>query len=106
MAGKTKIHGADNVLTDLGFPDAEELSAKTILAMKINDIIASRGLVQRDAARLLRMPQPKVSAISNYKLAGISLERLMQALTALDQHVQIVVKPSSNRVPARIEVAA
>jgi hypothetical protein len=29
------------------------------------------------------MPQPKISAIRNYKLQGISLERLMHALTAL-----------------------
>jgi hypothetical protein len=28
------------------------------------------------------MPQPKISAIRNYKLQGISLERLMHALTA------------------------
>jgi Helix-turn-helix domain len=29
------------------------------------------------------LPQPKVSAIRKYKLRGISLERLMRALTAL-----------------------
>jgi len=52
------------------------------------------------------MPQPKVSAIRNYKLRGISLERLMQALTALGQHVEIVVSPSNRTAPARINVAA
>lgn len=106
MTGKAKSYGADNVLADLGFPDAEELSAKAILAKKINDIIESRRLTQFDAADLLNMPQPKVSAIRNYKLRGISLERLMQALTALGQHVEIVVKPSDKKTPARIDVAA
>jgi predicted XRE-type DNA-binding protein len=106
MARSMKHHGVDNVLADLGFPDAEELTAKTILAKKINDIIVSRGLTQLDAAELLGMPQPKVSAIRNYKLRGISLERLMQALTALGQHVEIVVRPSGKNVPARIDVAA
>jgi predicted XRE-type DNA-binding protein len=106
MTRKAKSYGTDNVLADLGLPDAEELTAKTILAKKINDIIESRGITQFDAADLLNMPQPKVSAIRNYKLRGISLERLMQALTALGQHVEIVVRPSDKKMPARIDVAA
>ena len=106
MASMMKDRSTDNVLADLGFRDAEELTAKAILAKKINDILASRGLIQADAAALLGMPQPKVSAIRNYKLRGISLERLMQALTALGQHVEIVVSPSTKQIPPRIDVAA
>ena len=90
----------------LDFRDAEELTAKAILAKKINDIVESRGLTQSDAAKLLGMAQPKVSAIRNYKLRGISLERLMQALTSLGQHVEIVVSPCGQDTPARIDVAA
>lgn len=75
MPRKTKGRGTDNVLADHEFPDAEELTAKTIF----NDILLSRSLTQAEAAELLGMPQPKVSAIRNYKLRGISLERLMQA---------------------------
>lgn len=52
------------------------------------------------------MPQPKISAIRNYKLQGISLGRLMHALTALGQHVEIVVTPSRRGAPAGIKVAA
>jgi predicted XRE-type DNA-binding protein len=106
MTRKTKDRGTDNVLADLGFPDAEELTAKTILAKKINKILQGRGLTQVDAAELLGMPQPKVSAIRRYKLRGISLERLMQGLTALGQHVEIVVSPANGRTRARIDVAA
>src|SRR5215469_3604252 len=106
MVRKRRQRGTDNILADLGFPDAEELSAKAILAKKINDIVESRGLMQLEVAKLLGMPQPKISAIRNYKLRGVSLERLMQALTALGQHVEIVVTPSENDVPARIDVAA
>lgn len=98
--------GTDNVLVDLGFPDAQELTAKAMLANKINDLLDSRGLTQVDAAAALGMPQPKISAIRNYKLRGISLERLMRALTALGQHVEIVVRPSDRKTPARIDVAA
>ena len=99
-------NGTDNVLEDLGFPDAEELTAKTILANRVNEIIENRGLTQVDAAKLFGVSQPKVSAIRNYRLRGVSLEHLMQTLTALGQHVEIVVTPSSKRTPARIDVAA
>jgi predicted XRE-type DNA-binding protein len=106
MTRRTKDRGTDNVLADLAFPDAEELTAKAILAKKINDIVLGRGLTQVEIADLLGMPQPKVSCIRSYKLRGISLERLMQALTALGQHVEIVVTASTKKVPPRIDVAA
>jgi predicted XRE-type DNA-binding protein len=106
MARRFKGRGTLNVLADLGFPDAQELTAKTILAKKINDILAARGLTQVEAAALLAMPQPKVSALRNYKLRGISLEQLLEALTALGQSVKIVIRPSKDRAPARIAVAA
>jgi predicted XRE-type DNA-binding protein len=106
MARKAAQRGTDNVLTDLGFPDAEELTAKTLLAKKINDLLNARGVSQAQAAAVLGMPQPKVSAVRNYKLRGISLERLMLALTTLGQRVEIVVRPSNKRAPAQIRVAA
>ena len=106
MTRKVKDRGTNNVLADLGFPDAEELTAKTILAKMINDILETRGLTQVQAAGVLGLPQPKVSAVRNYKLQGISLERLMLALTALGQHVEIVVTPARGGTAARIDVAA
>lgn len=106
MARK-KVRGEiDNVLVDLGFDDAQELSAKAILAVKLNRLIDAQALSQVQAAEILGMPQPKVSAIRNYRLQGISLERLMHALTALGQHVTIVVMPSRRGAPAGIKVAA
>jgi predicted XRE-type DNA-binding protein len=106
MSRNAKDEGTDNVLADLGFPDADALAAKAALAKKINDILDTRQVTQSDAAKLLNMPQPKVSAIRNYELRGISLERLMLALTALGQRVKIVVNPSSAEAPPRIDVAA
>jgi predicted XRE-type DNA-binding protein len=106
MARSATRRGTDNVLAELGFPDAEELSAKVILAKKINDILDNRRLTQAEAAQLLGIPQPKISAIRRYKIAGISLERLMQALIVLGQNVEIVVTPSKKKSAARIAVAA
>lgn len=98
--------GTENVLADLGFPDADALAAKTTLAKKINDILDSRGVGESDAAGVLGVSEARVLAIRNYKLRGISLQRLMHALTALGQHVEIVVRPSNGGTAARIDVAA
>jgi predicted XRE-type DNA-binding protein len=97
--------GTRNVLVGLGFEDAEELSAKTILAMKLNELVDRRGLSQTEAATVIGMSQPKVSLVRRYKLQNISLERLMHALVSLDQHVEIVVQPARRSQAAGITVA-
>lgn len=94
MSTDDGLQGTDNVLADLGFEDAEELSAKAALAFKLNELIAQRGLSQTTVAAMTGMTQPKVSQVRRYKLQNISLERLLQALVALDQRVEIVVKPA------------
>ncbi len=98
--------GTTNVLADLGFEDAQELSAKAVLAVKLNELIEKRGLSQTEAAGITGMTQPKVSQVRRYKLQNISLERLMQALVSLDQQVQIVVRPARRAHGAGITVAA
>jgi predicted XRE-type DNA-binding protein len=105
MARKAALRGTGDVLADLGFPDAEELSAKTVLAVKLNALIDARGLSQVEAARITGMTQPKVSQVSRYKLQNISLERLMLALVSLDQRVEIVVRPARRVQAAGITVA-
>ncbi|WP_050453150.1 helix-turn-helix domain-containing protein [Candidatus Burkholderia verschuerenii] len=106
MKRKDNLQGTENVLVDLGFEDAEELSAKTALALKLNALLDRRGLSQMEAATLTGMTQPKVSQIRRYKLQNISLERLMQALVSLDQHVEIIVQPAYQTHAAGITVAA
>ncbi len=107
MSGKRKNpKGTRNVLVDLGFEDAEELSVKALLAMKLNALIDQRDLSQAQAAAIIGMTQPKVSQVRRYQLQNISLERLMQALVSLDQRVEIVVEPARRARAAGITVAA
>jgi predicted XRE-type DNA-binding protein len=106
MTRKEHSQGTDNVLADLGLDDAEELPAKAVLAVKLNALIDKRGLSQTAAADITGMTQPKVSQVRRYKLQNISLERLMQALVSLDQHVEIVVRPARRAHAAGITVAA
>ena len=44
MESKRSQKGTDNVLVDLGFEDAEELTAKASLAVKFNELVEKRGL--------------------------------------------------------------
>jgi len=53
MARKAEQRGTNNVLADPGFPDADELTAKTILAKKVNDAVNIDHL-----ARLRRRRSP------------------------------------------------
>ena len=90
------VHGTGNVFADLGMPDPGVRQTKTRLAMAINGIVQGRKLRQAQTASLLGIPQPKVSALANYRLDGFSVERLMDFLTALDQDVEIIIRPRSH----------
>ena len=95
-----------NVFADLGRPNPEELLAKAGLAHKIIVLIRKRGLTQAQAAKLLRVDQPKVSAMVRGNLTGFSIERLMRFLLHLGQDVRITVEATPrNRTQARVLVA-
>ena len=101
------VPSSGNVFTDLGVNNAEEKQTKVRLAVAINQIIQGRKLSQTAAARRLDVNQPKVSALSNYQLAGFSVERLMDFLTALDRDVDIVIRRTSrSQKGGRIQVTA
>jgi predicted XRE-type DNA-binding protein len=97
--------GSDGEAATLGSSGMESVSARTRLARRLNKLLDERELSQTEAAEILGIPQPRISAIRNYKLQGISLERLMEALMALGQDVEIRVSPSVRQIAARIQVA-
>src|SRR5258705_10943977 len=106
--GKDSVtRGTGNVFEDMGFPDAAERQAKLRLAYALNHELEARKISQADAAKVLGVTQPKVSALRRYKLGGFSVERLMNLLSPLDQDVEIVIrrKPRSQKT-GRISVVA
>jgi predicted XRE-type DNA-binding protein len=98
--------GTANVFADLGLPDAQDRQTKTRLAMEINDILKARRLRQAQSAALLGIPQPKVSALVNFRLDGFSVERLMEFLTHLNRDVEIVIRPSRDEQEGHVSVHA
>lgn len=95
---------------DSGFHDWRrgadlEHRTKLHLARTINRVVTNRSLTQSEAAALLKVNQPKISALIHYKLDGFSVERLMHFLTALDLDIEIVVKEKPrSRTIAQISV--
>ena len=98
-----------NVFADLSLPNSQEKHTKVRLAVAINHILAERRLSQSRAARHLRINQPKISALSRYRLDGFSVERLMHFLVRLGCDIEIVIrlraKPRSKKSP-RVLVSA
>ena len=80
-----------NVFGDLGLRDADSLLAKSVLAIHIKRVIKARRLTQAQAARILGLDQPKVSAITSGRLEGFSTDRLMRFLNELGCAVEISV---------------
>ena len=97
--GVGPVVSVDRVVKDLA-----GVSAKTVLARKLNRLIEQHGLSQTEVAEITGMTQPKVSQVRRCTLQNISLERLMQALVSLDQSVEIVVRPATHLRPAQIAV--
>jgi predicted XRE-type DNA-binding protein len=92
----TITRGTGNVFAGLGYQDASERQIKTRLALEVNELLKARKLKQREIATVLGVPQPKVSALKNYRLDQFSVERLMEFLTALNQDVEIMIRPRDN----------
>jgi predicted XRE-type DNA-binding protein len=86
-----------NVFADLEVPDADAALAKAELAKRVGAILSARKLTQAQAATVLGIDQPKVSALIRGKLDGFSTDRLFRFLNALDQDVEIVVRPRRQR---------
>ena len=106
IVGTGVLGSSGNVFLDLGIAEPDKKKTKVQLAIAINRILRQRKVTQDEAARLLQITQPKVSALANFRLAGFSAERLMNFVNALGQDVEIVIRPTRNRRTARIRVTA
>ena|SRR6476620_8500800 len=106
MSNKTFEVGSHNVFKDLGLPNAEEHLVKAQLVYKIDTILKERKLKQVEAGRLFGIPQPEISKLLHGQFRQFSVERLLRFLVALNQDVEIVIKPHRGKPDsARLRVA-
>src|SRR3982074_953061 len=100
MSKKGYENGGRNVFKDIGVPNAEEHFVKAQLVFKIDTLMKERGLKQVEAADLFGIRQPDISKMLRGEFRQFSVERLLRFLVALDQDVEIVVKPHRGRSSA------
>jgi predicted XRE-type DNA-binding protein len=106
MANRECTPSSGNVFADLGLPKSDDLLAKAEMAAKIIGEIQRRRLTQSQAAVLLGVDQPKISALKQGRLSGFSIERLMRFLLLLGRDIEIAVKEKArSRSGARLRVA-
>jgi|SRR3989338_4112144 len=96
MSATEKIHrGSGNVFEDLAVTHPKRVLARAQVMFRISEIIKERGLTQKEAAKLLGIPQSKVSCLMNGKLSMFSLDYLFEMLNALDRNVEIIIRPKA-----------
>jgi predicted XRE-type DNA-binding protein len=83
--------GSSNVYVDLGFPDADDMLVKAQLVAKISEILGAKGYTQTEAARIVGLPQPKLSKLLRGQFNGFSERKLMDCLVRLGRDIQIIV---------------
>lgn len=83
---KGKIaRSSGNVFRDLGFghEEAEHLLIRSELMIKIEKLLKVRGLTQSEAARIMRVSQPRVSDLLRGRLDLFSTDALIDMLARL-----------------------
>ncbi len=94
MSAKKKMdRGSGNVFADLGLAHPERVLARAQIMLRIAEIIRERRLTQKEASKLLHIPQSKVSCLMNGKLSMFSLDYLFELLNVLDRDVEIFIRP-------------
>lgn len=91
-----------NVFRDLGFStaDAEHLLVRADLLIQVQKAIGSKGMKQAEAAKTLRVTQPRVSDLLRSRIDLFSTDTLIDMLARLGVGVRPLVKPSPSRPEA------
>jgi predicted XRE-type DNA-binding protein len=101
-AENSVTESSGNVFADLGIKDADAYLAKSVLAIHIHRVIKKRRLTQDEAAQILGISQPKVSAVIRGRLDGFSTERLFRFLNILGCDVKISVSRPHPKTPGQV----
>jgi len=90
MSGKTQFKSVWDALEDDPVRQ-ENLKLRSELIITISETIKERRLKQQDAAKMLRISQPRVSALLKGKIEEFRLDTLVDLVHRLGLHVFINV---------------
>jgi predicted XRE-type DNA-binding protein len=98
--GTTITKGSGNVFADLGFSPAESrnLRIRSEMMTALRKFIDKAGLTQADAAKRLKVSQPRISDLTRGKISRFSLDTLVNMLTDAGLEVDFRIKRPSRRV--------
>jgi predicted XRE-type DNA-binding protein len=85
------VRGSGNVFEDFGYPDADLRRAKCLLAVEIARILDERKWTTRRAEEATGVNHADFARIRNANIGRFTLDRLMNVLTKLGQHVELAV---------------
>ena len=95
MSKKDKriIKSSGNVFADLGFEqaEAENLLVRSKLMAAIKTYIESEGIPQEEAAKCFHVAQPRISEIYQGKIDLFSVDKLINMLARVGQHVEVTI---------------
>jgi predicted XRE-type DNA-binding protein len=90
MSGKTQFKSVWDALEDDPVRQ-ENLKLRSELIITISETIKERRLKQQDAAKMLRISQPRVSALLKGKIEEFRLDTLVDLVHRWGLHVFIIV---------------
>ena len=102
MAKKSAVRvtlSSGNVFRDLGFSkeESEHLLVRADLLIQVQKAIRAKGLKQAEAAKMLRVTQPRVSDLLRGRIDLFSTDMLIDVLARLGVGVRLVVKPGRSK---------
>ena len=97
---RTRVtRSSGNVFKDLGFGpvEAEHLAVRSELMIKIEKLLKARGLTQSEAARIMRVSQPRVSDLLRGRFDLFSTDALIDMLARLGVSVRVAFGTARSR---------
>lgn len=84
---------------DLGFSkeESEHLLVRADLLIQVQKTITSRRLTQAQAARVLRVTQPRVSDLLRGRIDLFSTDTLIDMLARLGVSIRLVIRPARSK---------
>ena len=100
MKSTAIARGTGDIFADLGFSPAaaRSLRLRSELMTALRKFIEKQGLTQADAAKLLKVTQPRISDLTRGKISRFSLDSLVNMLTDAGMDVDVKVKQPTRRV--------
>ena len=94
------VRGSGNVFRDMGFPEADILQAKSMLAVKIIGALDDKSISVRRAQELTGFAAADFSRVRQAKVQRFTIDRLMAMLVKLNADLEVSIDVHPRRAVA------